>query len=452
MLISTTIIAASTFVTALMSAQPPTESTTHGVESEGHALQNHVQLTSADRFYKAGESYFSPDDSKIIFQAVESPKPGEAPQDFYGMYVGDVVRDGSGRITGLSNFKRLSPIDSANTCGWFHPTKPGIVIFGSTIDTPSEHAAPGYQRGSGRYKWMFPPEMDIVTCNLADADGTAETLKTILGDENGYLAECSYSADGRHLLYCSLEENQGDIFTYDVKTHTKTHLIKAPGYDGGPFFSPDGKRLCYRSDRRGDNLLQIFIAELKFDEQGTIVGVQREYQLTDNAHVNWAPYWHPAGRHLLYATSEVGHHNYEVFIIDADPGDLSGSRGPVKYGTRKRRITVADGFDGLPVFDSEGSKMLWTSQRGEDGRSQLWVADFVLDIDVEPLESEPPTHTEQAEPTEITVEDPVTGLLYMYNPMTHALSVYNPITHVKRDVIDPDEIQKAMQLFDKGGE
>ena len=32
-----------------------------------------------------------------------------------------------------------------------------------------------------------------------------------------------------------------------------------------PFFSPDGKRLCYRSDRRGDDLLQIFVSELAFD-------------------------------------------------------------------------------------------------------------------------------------------------------------------------------------------
>lgn len=413
-------------------------------EAESHALRHAVQLTFADRFFKAGESYFSPDDSKIIFQAVEKPEAGQTPEDFYGMYVGDVVRDDQGRITGLTNFKRLSPEGSANTCGWFHPTRPGVVLFGSTLGSPSENTAPGYQRGSGRYRWMFPPEMDIVTCDLAQADGTADTLRTIVGDPEGYLAECSYSPDGRHLLYCSLEENQGDLFTYDTKTHTKTHLVDAPGYDGGPFFSPDGKRICYRSDRRGNNLLQIYIAELEFNEQGAVVGVKREFQLTDNAHVNWAPYWHPAGQHLVYTTSEIGHRNYEVFIVDADPGN----DGPVKYGTRKRRLTVADGFDGLPVFDSKGTTMLWTSQRSEDARSQLWVAEFVLEIDAAPMETDPATHAEEPKPREITATDPETGLIYLYNPSTHKLTVYNPRTHEHREVTDAAEIGKARTLLE----
>ncbi|MCZ6834375.1 MAG: hypothetical protein O7G85_01240 [Planctomycetota bacterium] len=413
-------------------------------EAESHALSNALQLTFADRFFKAGESYFSPDDSKIIFQAVEQPEAGQTPKDFYGMYVGDIVRDQQGRITGLANIKRLSPDDSANTCGWFHPTQPDIVIFGSTISAPSENTAPGYQRGSGRYRWMFPPEMDIVSCDLNKADGTAASLRTIIGDRQGYLAECSYSHDGRHLLYCSLEENQGDLFTYDTKTHTKTHLVDSPGYDGGPFFSPDGTRVCYRSDRRGNNLLQIYIGELKFNNEGTVVGIEREFQITDNAHVNWAPFWHPAGKHLIYTTSEIGHRNYEVFIVDADPG----RDGPVKYGTRKRRITVADGFDGLPVFDSKGTTMLWTSQRSEDGRSQLWVADFVLDIDATPMEMEPQTHAQKQEPREITATDPESGLIYLYNPTTHKLTAYNPRTHKQRDVSDPDEISKAKKLLE----
>ena len=77
----------------------------------------------------------------------------------------------------------------------------------------------------------------------------------------------------------------------------------------------------------------------------------------------------------------MGHFNYEVFMIDADPGNLPGSTGAIKYGTRKRRLTHADRADVLPVFNHDGTTMMWTSQRGEDGRSQLWAADFVIAID-----------------------------------------------------------------------
>jgi len=62
------------------------------------------------------------------------------------------------------------------------------------------------------------------------------------------------------------------------------------GYDGGPFFVPDGKRIVYRSDRKGNDLLQIFVADLKFDAKGDITGITNERQLTDDANVNWGPY------------------------------------------------------------------------------------------------------------------------------------------------------------------
>lgn len=344
--------------------------------AEAHALTNHVQLTFSDRFLRAGESYFSPDNSRIIFQAIEVPAEGEAAEEFYSMYVADVVRDDAGRITGIDNIVCISPETSANTCGWFHPTDPNVVLFASTIAHPTESHPPGYQRASGRYRWMFPPEMDIVMVQLDQADRTVESLKVLASNPEAYMAECSLSGDGRHLLYCSLESNEGDLFVKDLKTGQTTRIVEAFGYDGGPFFSPDGRRICYRSDRQGNNRLQIFIGELAFSADGAIVGLSREFQITDNEHVNWAPFWHPAGRHLVYATSEIDHRNYEVFIIDADPG----MHGPVKYGTNKRRVTFADGFDGLPVFDSTGKVMMWTSQRSGCGTSQLWVAEFVMDL------------------------------------------------------------------------
>ena len=40
--------------------------------AEHATLAHQTQLTFAKRFFKAGESYFSPDDSMIIFQAVEA--------------------------------------------------------------------------------------------------------------------------------------------------------------------------------------------------------------------------------------------------------------------------------------------------------------------------------------------------------------------------------------------
>lgn len=365
---------------AAASAEPPVDWKT----AEAKTLANQAQLTFADRFYKAGEAYFSPDNKRIIFQAVEATKGDAEPDPFYAMFVADLTFDESGRPSGLGEIKRLSPKASANTCGWFHPTDPNIVIFGSTLGPPTESNPPGYDRATGRYKWMFPPEMRIVQCDVTKADGTAATLETIVGNGAAYCAEGSISRDGRHLVYCSLESNQGDLYVVDLMTKSKVCLVSAQGYDGGPFFSPDGRRICYRSDRIGNNLLQLYVADLAFNARGEIIGIEREYQLTDNADVNWAPFWHPGGRFLLYTTSQISHRNYEVFFVDADNGFMQGSTGSIKYGTRDRRVTFADRADVLPVFDSTGKHMMWTSQRGEDGESQLWIADFVLELDPKP--------------------------------------------------------------------
>ena len=334
--------------------------------TEASVLTHHVQLTFPDRFSKAGESYFSPDDRTIVFQAIEKPVGDAAPAEFYSMYVADVVRGADGRISAIANIKRISPEGSANTCGWFHPKHPEILIFGSTIVPPSNKETPGYQRGTGKYRWQFPPEMRIVQVNLRTADGTASSLKTLVGDGNGYAAECSFSPDGRTLLYTEVDpKTQGDLWVMDMPSGEKRKIVDAPGYDGGPFFTPDGSGIIFRSDRQGDSLLQIFSADLVRDPSGKVTGVSNERALTKNEHVNWCPYYHPDGRHFIYGSSEMGHQNYEVMMRDAMHPESS------------IRITNCSGADVLPVFSHDGKWMMWTAQRGTGEKSsQIWAAEF----------------------------------------------------------------------------
>ena len=335
-----------------------------------------VLLTDPAVFLKAGESYFDPTGKRVIFQAIEHPEEGADPDDNYGMYLGDLTFDESGTITGLININRISNEGSSNTCGWFHPTEKSIVLFATTLTPLVEEDTPGYQRESGRYRWAFPPKMNIVSCDLAKNNAVTE----LVTDNEHYLAEGSWSPDSRHLLYCSLKSGDGDIYVTDLKTETTRLIVGDDGYDGGPFFSPDGKRIVYRSDRRGNDLLQLYVADLAFNEDGAIIGISSEHQLTDNVHVNWGPFWHPNGRFLIYATSEVGHHNYELYVCDADGGEHDGT---TRYGTRKRRVTHAEGFDGLPAFNALGNVLMWTSKRLTN-TSQLWTAPFIFDLDTGP--------------------------------------------------------------------
>lgn len=345
---------------------------------EGPYLTGHTRLTSPEVFAKAGEAYFSHDLKRVIFQAVAVAADGEEEAPHYSMYVAELVWK-DGRPVGLGEPRLISPEGSANTCGWFHPETSDLVMFGSTLTEPKEDDQPGYQRGTGRYTWAFPSEMTIVTGELAE-DGSLAGDLTPMFVRDGYTAEGSWSPDGRSVLYAQVDPERSkaqgrpdaDLWVYDAPTGEHVALVVADGYDGGPFFNADGSWICYRSDRRGDNLLQLFVSELDRDGSGRVIGTKREVQLTDNQHVNWAPFFHPTEGAIVYTTSEVGHFNYELFAVGFDERRGAGTR-------RSVRLTDAQGFDGLAVFSPDGEWMMWTSQRsdepgGKSGSSQLWIA------------------------------------------------------------------------------
>ena len=264
------------------------------------------------------------------------------------------------------------------------------------MQPPEAKERPGFRVGTNKYVWQFPPEMDVVDKLVWEIDAednppTGKTRNRVIHrviERPNYDAECSYSKDGRFILYAHVRDeatrgkDDADIWIYDTKTGKHHEIVKQDGYDGGPFFSPDGKRICYRSDREGNDKLQLFVADLKFDddgEGGVPVGIEREHHVTANEHVNWAPFWHPSGKFLVYGTSAMGHSNYEVFAVEAP--EAGGGDGAKKAGElRSRRITSANGADVLPVFSDDGKWMMWTAQRGAmvEGESkpssQVWVA------------------------------------------------------------------------------
>lgn len=352
-------------------------------ELEAPLLTGHVQLTSPDMFTKAGEAYFSPDANWIIYQAVPVPPEGQDPSPHYAMYVAKLTRDADGAITGTEDPIKLSGPGSANTCGWFHPTEQGVVLFGSTIDPLVKKEGPGFRVGSRKYSWDFPSSMTIIRVEIDDVVDNGINSETLalwprLVDRPGYDAEGSWSSDGSYLLYTNVDESKStdspdaDIWIRDLETGRDIPMVIANGYDGGPFFNSDDSLICYRSDRNGDEHLQLFISEVERADDGAIVGPGREIQLTDDGAVNWAPYFHPAGGSLIYTTSRLGHHNYEVFGIELALDAKLGKRD-------LRRVTFADGFDGLSVFSPDGRHMMWTSQRNQGGEpgigsSQVWIA------------------------------------------------------------------------------
>lgn len=293
-------------------------------------LLDHVeQLTSPKmNFEKAGEAYFSPDSEMIIFQAVPAGEIG------YQIFTMDL---------NTRKIVQISQEAETCTCSFFRPDGKKIIFAASPVKTQAQQG--------GKYKWDLTPYMNIYEANI---DGT-DAIPLTQGP--AYHAECAYSPDGTRIVYASNEDGSMNIYSMQsdgANLRQLTHTTDC--YNGGPFFSPDGTKIIFRADRDVPDLLQIYM----MDCDGSNV-----VQLTDNGSVNWAPFWHPSQDVIAYTTSIHGHYNYEIYLLSITTG-------------KQYRVTHHPSFDGLPTFNQTGTKLLWTSKRGEDNTSQIFIADFKL--------------------------------------------------------------------------
>ena len=344
-------------VAGATSYSEPSETNSYDTEREDQFLSNTQQLITES--LRSGEGYFSADGSRFIFQ---SEVPGDNP--FYQIYVRDLA-------TGATN--RVSPGIGLTTCSWIHPTL-DRVMFSSTHEDPdalNKQAEEIRIRESGvdrPYGWDYDRHYEIYQAN---ADGSNIINLT---NSDGYDAEGSYSSDGSKILFASNREAYSrtltqaeqklfdddssyfmDLFVMDADGSNVKQLTNSPGYDGGPFFSPDNSEVVWRRFNPDGNSAEIWTMDIDG-------GNQR--QLTSDAMVAWGPYYHPSGDYIIYSSNVLGHANFELFLIDAE-----GTNTPV-------RVTNTDGTDILPVFSPDGSRLAWSTTRTPNGTSQIHMGDW----------------------------------------------------------------------------
>jgi Tol biopolymer transport system component len=326
-------------------------------QTEERLLTNIRQVTFAVQ--RAGEGYFSQDGSLLVFQSER-----EADNPFFQIYVANLA---------TGDIRRVSPGRGKTTCGWIHPNKKD-VLFASTHHDPHARAkqqAELDQRTAGekrRYAWDFDEHYDLFRANLS---GKALVNLT---HTRGYDAEAAWSPDGSLIVFTSnrraytgeLSDEERAAFASDPSSLADIYLMKADGtearrlttmlgYDGGPFFSADGKKICWRRFSTDGFTAEVWTMNIDGGEP---------VQLTHLGAMSWAPYFHPSGDYVIFATNLQGHGNFELYLIDA-----AAASQPV-------RVTYTDGFDSLPAFSPDGKTLTWTSSRTADKKAQIFFADW----------------------------------------------------------------------------
>lgn len=336
--------------------QDPGPQVTH-YEQEKH-LQNVRQLTFGG---DNAEAYFSFDNKELVFQAT-NPAWGTECDQIYYMPV-DKGTDGGKKPP------MISTGEGRTTCSFFMPDNEHIIYASTHLGGAACPHAP--RLVDGKYVWAIHDEYDIFV-----ADKKGENIQQ-LTNTPGYDAEPTVAPDGSKIVFTSTRSGDLELWTMDIDGSNQTQVTSGLGYDGGAFFTPDSKGLIFRASRPAEG--EKAATYKAFLKKGLVQPTALELftcnvdgsnlrQVTNLGGANWAPYMHPSGEKVLFASnhhSESGR-QFNIFMINMD-------------GTGLEQISFDNAFDSFPMFSYDGKKLVFASNRNNGGTrdTNVFLAEWV---------------------------------------------------------------------------
>lgn len=331
-----------------VAAQQPMNSSELKDPREKH-LANIKQLTFGG---ENAEAYFSPDGKKLIFQRAVK---GDGCDQIFSMNI-----DGSG-------MKMLSNGEGKTTCSYFTPDKKSIVYASTFKADPKCPPKPDFSKG---YVWALYSGFDIFKANL---DGSNPQKLTTT---DRYDAEATIRPDGM-IVFTSLRDGDLDIYTMDKNGKNIKKLTNELGYDGGPFWSYDGKQIVFRAyhpeteQEKADYIALLkenLIRPTKLDLWVMNADGSNKRRITNYNKASFAPYFFPNGKRIIFSSNldDPKGRNFELYTVNVD-------------GSGQERITFNETFDGFPMFSPDGKKLVFCSNRhdAKQGDTNVFIADWV---------------------------------------------------------------------------
>lgn len=177
---------------------------------------------------------------------------------------------------------------------------------------------------------------------------TGDNRRMFLKGENRLPA---WSPDGEWISFV----NQAQIYNITVNGDSLIQLT----FEGRNFFpdwSPDGEWIAYDSDADSPNGMK-FIWKMRVDGSE-----KRRIAYEPEMGEIRMPHWALDGKKIVHIRYLVGTFSSEIFVMDSS-------------GTSPMRLTFNNATDYYPKYSSDGSKIVFSSQKEAGGPPQIWVMD-----------------------------------------------------------------------------
>ena len=219
---------------------------------------------------------------------------------------------------------------------------------------------------------------------VMDADGGNQ--QNITNDPNDD-RNPSWSPDGKRIVFTSERDGRVrefvptyEIYVMDVNGNNPQNLTNDRNDDRHPAWSPDGKRIAFSSTRDGHfkNKFGITDEIYVMDADG-----QNEQRLTDNRNNDWDPVWSPDGNRIAFSADRKGDLvSFDIYVMDADGGNqqkLTNNRGwdsSPSWSPDGNRIAFSSERDGdyeIYVMDADGANQQNLTNNPRGDASPAWL-------------------------------------------------------------------------------
>lgn len=298
------------------------------------------------------EAYFSADNKELIFQSTR----------------GDLQCDAIFRMNiDGSNIRRVSSGKGTTTCAFIAPDNRALIYASTHLGAEACPPKPDYSKG---YVWPLYKSFDIFKAN---PDGSHLVRLT---QTEGYDAEGVFAPNGEKIMFTSVRTGDLEIFIMNADGSSVEQITNEPGYDGGAFFSADSKSIVWRASRPQGKTLEDYRTLLAegFIRPGNLelyvmkLSDRKPVQITRNGAANFAPYFHPDGRHIIFSSNLANPQgrNFDLHLVNVETGKVE-------------QITNHQEFDGFPMFSSDGKRLVFASNRNGKvkGETNIFIADWI---------------------------------------------------------------------------